>query len=67
MSRREFDRKRLLDQILDRLLPQKDAAEQMGLSTRHIRRLLWRYRERGAPGLVSQRRGKPSNRKLPEA
>lgn len=67
MSRRELERKRLLDRILDRLLPQKDAAKQMGLSTRHVRRLLWRYRERGAPGLVSQRRGKPSNRKLPEA
>lgn len=67
MSRRELDRKRLLDRILDRLLPQKDAASELGLSTRHIRRLLWRYRERGAPGLVSQRRGKPSNRKLPEA
>ena len=66
MSRRELDRKRLLDRILDRLLPQKDAAKQMGLSTRHVRRLLWRYRERGAPGLVSQRRGKPSNRKLPD-
>ena len=66
MSRRELDRKRLLDRILDRLLPQKDAARQMGLSTRHVRRLLRRYRERGAPGLVSQRRGKPSNRKLPD-
>lgn len=67
MSRKELDRKRLLDRILDRLLPQKDAASQMGLSTRHVRRLLWRYKERGVPGLVSQRRGKPSNRKLPEA
>jgi predicted DNA-binding protein (UPF0251 family) len=66
MSRRELDRKRLLDRILDRLLPQKDAARQMGLSTRQVRRLLWRYRERGALGLVSQRRGKPSNRKLPD-
>lgn len=67
MSRRELDRKRLLDRILDRLLPQKDAAMEMGLSGRHVRRLLRRYKEHGAPGLVSQRRGKPSNRKLPEA
>jgi transposase len=67
MSRRELDRKRLLDRILDRLLPQKDASKQMGLSGRHVRRLMRRYKEQGAPGLVSQRRGKPSNRKLPEA
>lgn len=67
MSRRELDRKRLLDRILDRLLPQKEAAREMGLSTRHVRRLQRRYRECGAAGLVSQRRGKPSNRRLPDA
>lgn len=67
MSRRELDRKRLLDRILDRLLPQKDAAQEMRLSTRHVRRLQRRYKEQGVVGLVSRRRGKPSNRKLPEA
>lgn len=67
MSRRELDRKRLLDKIVDRLIPQKEAARQMGLSTRQVRRLQRRYEVQGASGLVSWRRGKPSNRKLPEA
>jgi hypothetical protein len=67
MSRRELDRKRLLDRILDRLIPQKEAAKEMGLSTRHVRRLLGRYRKQGPSGLVSRRRGRPSNRKLPQA
>lgn len=67
MSRRELDRKRLLDRIVDRLLAQKEAARQMGLSTRQVRRLQRRYEAQGAAGLVSRRRGKPSNRKLAEA
>ena len=66
MSRRELDRKRLLDRILDRVLPQKDAAKEMRLSTRQVRRLQRRYEEQGPSGLVSQRRGKPSNHKLPD-
>jgi hypothetical protein len=67
MSRRELDRKRLLERIVERLLPQKDAARQMELSTRQVRRLQRRYEALGASGLVSRRRGKPSNRKLPDA
>jgi len=64
MSRHELDRKRLLDRVMDRVMRQKDVAEELKVSERHIRRLMRRYREHGPPGLVSQRRGKPSNRKI---
>jgi len=64
MSRRELDRKRLLDLAIDRVIRQKDVAEELKVSERHVRRLMRRYREHGPPGLVSQHRGKPSNRKL---
>jgi len=64
MSRHELDRKRLLDRVLDRVLRQKDVAEELRVSERHVRRLVRRYREHGTPGLVSHRRGKPSNRKI---
>ncbi len=64
MSRRELDRKRLLDRVLDRVLRQRDVAEELKVSERHVRRLMRRYREHGPPGLISQRRGKPSNRKI---
>jgi transposase len=64
MSRRELDRKRLLDRAIDRVIRQKDVAEELKVSERHVRRLMQRYREHGPPGLVSQHRGKPSNRKI---
>jgi len=54
MSRLELERKRLLERILDRLMRQKDAAKEMGMSTRHVRRLLLRYGEQGPMGLVSR-------------
>lgn len=66
MSRRELDRKRLLDRAIDRVIRQKDVAEELKVSERHVRRLLHQYREHGPPGLVSRHRGKPSNRKITE-
>ena len=41
------------------------AAELLGISDRHFRRLLKAYREQGTEGLQSKKRGKPSNRRLP--
>ncbi len=38
------------------------AAQQLGVSVRHVKRLVRRYREAGATGLVSHRRGRPSPR-----
>jgi transposase len=66
MSRHELYRKRLLDRVLDRMIRQKDVAEELKVCERHVRRLLRQYREHGPPGLISQRRGKPSNRKIAE-
>ncbi|MGT2477519.1 helix-turn-helix domain-containing protein [Paraburkholderia terrae] len=40
------------------------AAERLDLTTRKIRRLVARYRESGAPGLISRNRGMPGNRRL---
>ncbi len=39
----------------------------MGVSERHFRRLLKRFRRHGRSGLVSRRRGAPSNHRLPDA
>jgi transposase len=44
-----------------------EAAQQLlGLSRRQIFRLLKAYRLQGAAGLISKKRGRPSNRKTPE-
>src|SRR3954452_8720868 len=43
------------------------AIRPVGMSGRQVFRLLARFRAEGAPGLASRRRGRPSNRRLPEA
>jgi transposase len=42
-----------------------EAAMRLGLSYRHMKRLLRRYRERGATGLMHQSVGRSSNRSRP--
>jgi Winged helix-turn helix len=67
MSDKEFSR---LDVLLDleagRLTIQ-DAGERMGLRRRQVFRLVKAFRQRGAVSLVSCRRGRPSNNRLPAA
>ena len=53
---RDVDRKRLTGHA---------AAGMLGVSERHIWRLLKAYRFRGADGLISKKRGRPSNRRTP--
>ena len=43
------------------------AAEILGISDRHMRRIRERYDEEGYNGLVDRRRGKPSRRRVPVA
>jgi transposase len=64
MSAKEINRLDVMKRLDEKRLKQKEAAEMLGVSTRQIKRLLSRYRESGAKGLVSQRRGKVSNNQL---
>src|SRR5579862_9687311 len=43
------------------------AAEILGISDRHMRRIRERYDEEGYNGLLDRRRGKPSRRRVPVA
>lgn len=62
MSQGEVDRLGVIQSVVDKRLKQREAAEQLGLSVRQIKRLVARYREHGAQGLVSRHRGKrPGN------
>lgn len=66
MSMRELDRLKVVEAVVEgRLMPWR-AAERLGVSRRQIERLVARYRASGPVGLVSQRRGRPSNHQLPE-
>jgi transposase len=64
MSKKELTRLEAMQRIQEKRLTQKEAAHILGLSIRHVRRLYRAYREQGAQGLVSRRRGKPSNNRL---
>jgi hypothetical protein len=65
MSRKELNRLEILGRVLERRLTQPQAGLQLGLSVRQVARLCWKLRAEGAPGLVSKKRGRTSNRKFP--
>jgi transposase len=64
MSKQELSRLELIQRVIDKRLKQRQVAEQLGLSERQIRRLCSSYMELGAQGIISKRRGKPSNRQM---
>jgi Helix-turn-helix domain len=64
MSRRELSRVEVMQQLKAKRITQSEAAEQLGLTVRQIKRLWRAYRAGGAQALVSKRRGCPSNHQL---
>jgi hypothetical protein len=67
MSSKELQRVEIMERLLAKRLSQVEAGQHLGLSTRHVRRLQENYRRDGARGLLSARRGKPSNHRLSQA
>jgi len=67
MSVKERDRLKVMAALSEERLKQGKAAALLGLSTRQVRRILRRYRSQGDAGLVHRSRGRPSNRKTPQA
>lgn len=63
MSNKELARKTEVERVLDHRITQKEAANRLGVTERQFRRILQRYRQEGDGGLVSRKRGKPSNRR----
>ena len=66
MSQRELTRLEVVQGVTQRLLKQREAAELLSLTVRQVKRLCRAYKTEGAAGLVSQRRGRPSNNRLAE-
>jgi len=64
MSKKELTRLEVIQKIEEKRLKQREAAERLRVSERQVRRLLKAYRQSGAVGLVSKRRGQPSNNRL---
>jgi transposase len=66
MSQRELTRLEVIQQVMSKRLKQRQAAELLSVSVRQVKRLGKAYQASGAAGLISQRRGQPSNNRLPE-
>jgi transposase len=64
MTQQDRDRLVALKKAKKKLITQRQAAEELGLTERHIRRLLVKLRKQGDAAVVDARRGRPSNRKL---
>ena len=64
MSKKELTRLEVMQRLEEKRMKQKEAAEMLGVSVRHVKRLLRAYRQGGAEGLISKRRGKVSNNRL---
>jgi transposase len=65
MNSKEVERCRVLDMVKAKQLKLSAAAEQLGVSYRHGKRLFSAYKNEGKIGLVSKQRGKRSNRAIP--
>jgi hypothetical protein len=66
MSRKELGRLEALVDLNEGRITAAQAARLIGVGERQVFRLLRAYRARGAEGLVSRRRGRPSNRRFPD-
>jgi len=64
MSTKEAHRYALLRGVLNKKLTQAQAAGQLGLSLRQVKRLCKALAKEGAAGLVSKKRGRASNRQI---
>ena len=67
LSGKERDRLKVLHELQGGHLTQDEAAGQLGISDREVRRLLARIAVEGDGGVVHRLRGKASNRRLPES
>src|SRR5260370_29955619 len=66
MSKRELNRLDVLARLDSDKLTAPAAAELMTITPRQTYRLLRRYRDGGASAIANQRRGRPSNNRLPD-
>jgi transposase len=67
MSAKEVSKLEVMQRLKEKNLNQREAAEILGVSVRQVKRVFKAYREKGAAGLVSLRRGQESNNRLSEA
>jgi len=65
MTQAERDRLVALKKAKKKLITQRQAAEEIGVTERQVRRLLRKLRRKGDRAVIHELRGRASNRKLP--
>lgn len=66
MSIKEAERLGIMRQVDKKILTTRKASEELGISLRQAKRIRKRYLKEGEVGLISQKRGRASNRKISE-
>lgn len=66
MTQADRDRLVALKKAQKRLITQREAAEELGLSVRHVKRLMHALKKHGDKAVVHRLRGRPSKRKIAE-
>ena len=64
MSQKEAERAQIMELLTAGKIDQKEAGKRLAVSVRQIKRIVRRYRAAGLSGLISKKRGQPSNRRL---
>jgi transposase len=64
MSLEEVDRAVVIQHVIEKRMKQGQAAKQLGLSVRQVKRLVRDFRKTGKVAVISKRRGQPSNNRL---
>jgi transposase len=67
MTQADRDRLVTLKKAKKRLITQREAAEELGVSIRHVKRMLVALKKRGDQAVIHGLRGCPSHRKIDEA
>ena len=66
MTQADRDRLVALKKVKKKLITQREAAEELGVSVRQVKRLVYALKKHGDRAIVHMLRGKPSNRKIAE-
>src|SRR6202030_3836611 len=64
MTQADRDRLVTLRKTKKRLITQRQAAEEVGVSVRHVKRLIYALKQRGDKAVIHGLRGKPSNQRI---
>lgn len=64
MTQADRDRLVALKKAKKRLITQREAAEELGLSVRHVKRLIYALKKHGDKAVIHRLRGRPSNQKI---